>query len=293
MKPVPSNKVVQRRLLAWYSRHRRDLPWRQTRDPYAILVSEVMLQQTQVDRVVPKYLAWLKHFPTVQTLARAPLRDVLRLWSGLGYNNRAARLRQLARVIVDDHGGRFLTTSDELLDLPGIGPYTARAVSAFAFNQRLGMIETNVRRVTSRVFFGLRPVTDQALERQVEAVVPADDQYGQWHHALMDLGATVCVSRRPKCAICPLRSQCRAYPAILKAEPRRRSSRPTFIDSDRFWRGEIIRQLIRQHRYQVSSLHRVVARVGQISAPRFRTILAALKRDGFVIVNSGHVQLIS
>jgi A/G-specific adenine glycosylase len=172
---------VKRYLLAWYSRNARDLPWRHTRDPYAILVSEFMLQQTQVARVVPRYLEWLVRWPTVETLAAAPRADVIRAWQGLGYNRRAVNLHRAAQAVAA--GG----WPEDLTELPGVGPYTAAAVGCFAFGRNVLPEDTNVRRVQERTGFAFD---------------------GSCAQALMDLGATVCLARVPRCGACPLAASC-------------------------------------------------------------------------------------
>ncbi len=284
-------KLIHRRLLGWYSKHQRNLPWRRTRDPYKILVAEVMLQQTQADRVIPKYRSWLKTWPTVAALARAPLHQVLRAWSGLGYNRRAVHLRQAARIIRHEHGGIVPDTITGLEALPGIGSYTARAIAAFAFRQRTGLIDTNVRRVVSRLQFGLGgPRTDRQLARAINRLVPtrATDT---WHHALMDLGATVCVSRRPKCQVCPLRTVCRAYPRIL--EQPIRSAQPTvsFVDSDRFWRGRIVAVLLQQPRTSLKALPDRLATHGQLGSARLRRLVRDLATHGLVTRQGGYLKI--
>jgi A/G-specific adenine glycosylase len=168
-------------LLAWFDAHGRDLPWRRTRDPYAILVSEVMLQQTQVERVVPRYLYWLERWPTVDALARATPADVIRAWQGLGYNRRGVNLHRAAQWIAA-HGW-----PEDLTELPGVGTYTAAAVASFAFGRPVLPEDTNVRRVRERTSRSFSPAAGQAL---------------------MDLGATVCLARRPRCGICPLAAGC-------------------------------------------------------------------------------------
>lgn len=273
---------IQRRLLAWHGRYQRDLPWRKTRDPYKILVSEVMLQQTQVDRVIPKYLAWLKTWPTVKALAGAPLRQVLQAWSGLGYNRRAVHLRLAARMVIDAYGGKIPTTVEALETLPGVGAYTARAVMAFAYRKKVGLIDTNVRRVIGRVEFGVRgPQSVHQLQTAVDRLVP-DRTPDTWQHALMDLGATVCVSRRPKCEACPLQDFCQAYPAILKLTMTR--SRPTvlFVHTDRFWRGRIMALVLEQPKVTVSILRRRLASYGNLAPDRFEKLLDDLAAQGLV-----------
>ena len=195
--------TVSARLLAHYRRTARDLPWRRTHDPYEVLVSEVMLQQTQAARVTPAFDRFIKRFPTLEALAAAPLGAVLREWSGLGYNRRARDLHRIARL--SPHG--LPDTVAELDALPGIGAYTAGAVASFAFGQRVPFADTNIRRVLGRVFLG-RPGTDQEAVALDARAMPKRSS-DLWHHALMDLGATLCKPRRPLCDTCPLRSDCR------------------------------------------------------------------------------------
>jgi A/G-specific adenine glycosylase len=212
--------AAHERLLAWYAAHGRDLPWRHTRDPYAILVSEVMLQQTQVERVLPKYREFLARFPTLAALAAAPTSEVIRAWAPLGYNVRAVRLQQIARQAVTECGGALPETVDGLLALKGIGRYTAGAVSCFAFGAPVATVDTNIRRVLWRVFRGVEPAAwpqGQAAARDALALaqwaLPAASAY-DWQQALMDLGATVCVSRRPACERCPLATCCAALAEV-------------------------------------------------------------------------------
>lgn len=210
--------LAWRALLAWYAAEgRASLPWRHTRDPYAVLVSEVMLQQTQVERVLPKYRAFLDQFPTLDDLAAAPVADVIRAWAGLGYNMRAIRLHEIARQAVERYGGALPGSLDELLELKGIGRYTAGAVACFAFGLPVATVDTNIRRVLWRVFRGVEPYmwpADTAFQRQMLALaewaLPPDGAY-DWQQALMDLGATVCLARRPLCERCPLAASCAAY----------------------------------------------------------------------------------
>lgn len=200
-----------RRLLRWYARNHRPLPWRRTKDPYRILVSEVMLQQTQVSRVLPKYREFIRAYPSLDALARASTRAVRELWYPLGYNIRPVRLRDIARTAVRRFKGRLPSTREELLSLKGIGPYTAGAVLTFAFGKAEPIVDTNVRRVLRRVFFGGRPVPDAALWRLSGRLLPQRDGY-DFNQALMELGATVCTTRAPSCRTCPMRPLCRAAP---------------------------------------------------------------------------------
>jgi A/G-specific adenine glycosylase len=216
--PLPdsaSRQWFRRRLLAWYRKHGRDLPWRQTRDPYRILVSEVMLQQTQVERVEPKYREWLDRFPTFEALAAAAETDVVRTWYPLGYNIRPRRLHAIAREAVDKYGGRLPADEETLRSFKGIGAYTAGAVMSFAFGKRAAILDTNVARVLSRIFVrGDRTrshATDRHLWNISRTVLPHRHVF-DFNQALMDFGATVCTARKPQCLLCPMTSNCRAYP---------------------------------------------------------------------------------
>ena len=215
---VTRRNEVQRALLAWYARDGRGhLPWRHTRDPYAVLVSEMMLQQTQVERVLPKYREFLDRFPTLADLAAAPTSDVIKAWAGLGYNTRAVRIQEIARQAVASYGGKLPDTLDGLLALPGIGRYTAGAIACFAFDLPVATVDTNIRRVLWRVLRGIEPGAWAGGERAArkalalaEWALPVEQAY-DWQQALMDLGATICVARRPACERCPLVRCCAAY----------------------------------------------------------------------------------
>jgi A/G-specific adenine glycosylase len=206
--------LFQRRLLAWYRRHGRDLPWRRTREPYRILVSEIMLQQTQVDRVLPKYRQFLDRYPTLEALASAPVADVRRLWYPLGYNVRPLRLHAIARETLARYGGRLPDSADTLRQLPGIGRYTAGAILAFAHGRDVAVLDTNVRRVLGRVFLGPRRLRrlrgEKTLWDLAERLVPRGRGY-DFNQALMDFGATWCTPRRPQCAPCPMRGFCATF----------------------------------------------------------------------------------
>lgn len=247
--PLTAEQVetIRRGLLGWFDVHARDLPWRRTRDPYAILVSEVMLQQTQVDRVIPYYERWLAQYPDVAALAAAPTADVITAWAGLGYNRRAVNLQRTARFVVVERGGHFPDTVADLLALPGVGPYTAGAIAAFAFEQDVAFIDTNMRRVLHRLVFGPDVLHQLRHDREVLPVarqlVPAGDGW-RWNQALIEFGALQCTARKPACLICPLREVCASYPAILSAlteQPRKpRNAQPAFAGSNRYYRGRII-----------------------------------------------------
>lgn len=208
------------RIVAWQREHgRHDLPWQGTRDPYRVWLSEIMLQQTQVPRVIPKYREWLRRYPSIEALAQAGTREVREAWYPLGYNARPLRLREIARAAVRRHGGRLPQTRDELLAFKGIGRYTAGALLSFAFGQDAPILDTNVRRVLRRVFAGdrARP-SERALWTLAADVLPAGLAY-EFNQGLMDLGATVCTARRPRCRACPVAKGCASYPMPGAAEP--------------------------------------------------------------------------
>jgi len=229
----PDNAVAfRRRLLRWFRRYGRDLPWRRTRDPYRVLVSEVMLQQTQVRRVEEYYHAFLERFPTLETLARARPATVREHWDGLGYYRRAANLHRLARQVVRDCAGRLPAEPDRLLDLPGIGRYTAGAVAAFAFERAEPAVDTNVARVLRRAFHPRTPSRPDhpRLWQTAAALQPRRGATAwAWNQAIMELGALICQARVPRCGDCPVRSECKTgrRTAARKATPtpRRRAPR--------------------------------------------------------------------
>lgn len=245
-------RLIQAAVLAWYGEVARDLPWRRTTDPYAILVSEVMLQQTQVARVVERWERWLERWPTPEALAAAAPADVLREWVGLGYNRRALRLRE-ACAVVARHGW-----PDPLTQLPGVGAYTAAAVRAFAFDEAVVPVDTNVRRVFAR--------TGAAMEGPPEL-----------GHALMDLGATICTARRPRCEACPL-DACGSRGRVAEAPPRSRSAE-RFEDSDRFVRGRVVAALAAGEA------------LPDFPPPRLARALEGLERDGLIVRHADGVRL--
>ena len=204
-------RAFQHRLISWYRKYGRDLPWRRTRDPYAILVSEVMLQQTQVQRARLYYAKFLQRYPTVEELARADEGEVRETWEGLGYYARARNLQYAARKIVAEHNGRFPKRSEELTALPGIGQYTAGAVLSFAFRRDAAILDTNAARVLTR-FFALPPEqqTTNFLWTVARQVTPSGQAH-LFNQAIMDLGATICIARTPRCTACPLRTVCRYF----------------------------------------------------------------------------------
>jgi A/G-specific adenine glycosylase len=237
--------------VAWGDRYLRALPWRATRDPWAVLVSEVMAQQTGVDRVVPYWHAFLTRFPTPAACAAAPAGEVVRLWSGLGYNRRAVNLHRCAAAVAERHGGTLPDRLDDLLALPGVGPYTARAVLAFAYERPIGVVDTNVGRVLAR-WQGrpLRPAEAQALADALVGAA-AEGRAWTWNQAVMELGGTVCRRRRPDCRACPVRRWCAwAAAGLTPPDPADGSAgvstgQPRFEGSDRQGRGRLVEALCR------------------------------------------------
>jgi A/G-specific adenine glycosylase len=211
----PDRRRFRQRLLTWYRRHGRDLPWRRTDDPYHILVSEIMLQQTQVDRVLPKYAEWLDKYPSMQVLATAPEQEVFRTWYPLGYNIRPRRLQSIARESVARYGGQLPSDEATLLSFKGIGAYTAGAIRSFAFRERAAILDTNVARVLFRVFVATGDPKAHAMKKHLwtlSATVMPQRHVFDFNQALMDFGAMICVARHPKCPVCPMKKGCRAYP---------------------------------------------------------------------------------
>jgi A/G-specific adenine glycosylase len=283
---------VQAAILAWYDARGRALPFRGTRDPYRILVSETMAQQTQIARVGPAWAAFVARFPTFAALAQASTADVLRAWQGLGYNRRALNLQRAARAVVDEHAGALPRAVGDLERLPGIGPYTARAVASIAFGEPVAAVDTNVRRVIGRVVAGdagaLRPVE---LQRVADSFVPPD-RAADWTHAVMDVGATFCRSSAPACAACPAAPWCafRAAGAVTPGAARRATSgaplagpqpppRPAFETSTRWLRGRIVDRARATHADGWTSFREPIGPhpVGEVVA-----MLAILEREGLL-----------
>jgi len=206
---------VRGRLLEWYERSRRDLPWRRSRDPYAIWVSEIMLQQTRVAVVVERYLAFMARFPTLLSLAQAPEQEVLALWSGLGYYRRARMLHKAAQFVAEHYGGNLPKTAEELRSLPGIGAYTAAAIASIAYGERVAVVDGNVERVLCRLEgwkAGSRADGGALIRRKIEklaAELVCPERPGDSNQALMELGATLCLPRNPQCLVCPVAADCK------------------------------------------------------------------------------------
>ena len=271
----PKNvNAFPRRLLRWYRRNGRDLPWRHTRDPYAILVSEFMLQQTQVSTVTPYYDEWLCRFPNFAALARASENDVLHAWQGLGYYARARNLHVTAQRVVSQYGGRFPRSIDQMQQLPGIGKYTAHAVATFAFNQPVPIVEANTARVLSRLFNfrdAIDSVTGQKILWQYAATLLTKANARVYNSALLDVGALVCIPREPKCGICPVKTFCRAKNPETLPLRKSRSATERLVEKHAFvirqgkillqksfrrWRGMWILPPLATHRCNQRSVRR-------------------------------------
>lgn len=251
---MPAHAQLQAAVLAWYDEHGRDLPWRRTRDPYATLVSEVMAQQTQIARILERYDRWLERWPTAAALAAATPAEVLTEWVGLGYNRRALRLRSACAIVARDG---WPQDSAGLRALPGIGPYTAAAVASFAFGERVAAVDTNVRRVATR------------LHSTPDALLPAV-RHEDWNQAAMELGARVCTARAPRCETCPAAAWCPSRGHV--APPRAaRSPGTRFEDTDRWARGRVI-----------AALAAGEGLPEQMAPERLARVLAGLERDGLI-----------
>jgi A/G-specific adenine glycosylase len=293
-----------RPLLAWYRENGRRLPWRGAADGYRVAVSEFMLQQTQVERVIPIFRRFLRSFPSWRRLAAADSAAVTRAWKGLGYNLRALRLKRLAEEVVARHAGRLPEDLPSLLALKGIGPYTARALLVFVHRRDLLAPDTNVRRVLSRFFLG--PTADPAAvdERTWgawEKALRKGEGYDV-NQALMDLGASVCKARKPLCHACPLRTRCASFPRILHLEPERlprmkKAARERLDEHgipNRVYRGRIIDRL-RTGDVTASGLmelgRAVRERFGRKHLPWLKTVIAGLEKDGLVRSKGGRLRL--
>ena len=268
-------------VLAWFDARGRALSFRDTRDPYAILVSEVMAQQTQISRVVEAWSRFLDRFPTVMELAAASPADVLRAWRGMGYDRRALNLQRAATVIVAEHDGKVPRDLAALEALPGIGPYTARAVASIAFGAAVGAVDTNVRRVLGRALGGEEGLAPAALQVAADASVDPM-RPGDWTHAVMDVGATLCRPARPRCDDCPLVGWCRfaaSSPTVAPRKPRDGRAREPFRASSRWLRGRIVDRL---RDAEGASWIVVEAPIGDHDEDAIEAALAALARDGIV-----------
>jgi A/G-specific adenine glycosylase len=258
----------QQHILDWYAHNQRDLPWRRTRDPYHILLSEVMLQQTQVQRVMPKFEAWLKRFPTILSVAHASVADVLALWSGLGYNRRVLNFKKTAETICTQYNGIFPKTEKELLSLPGIGLYTARAVLCFAFNQQVAVVDTNVRKVILTQVKG----EEKDMQQIAEQLLPAGRAY-EWNQALMDYSS-----------------------AMLKEHKIPIPKQSRFIGSHRYYRGRVLKALLKTKLLSINDIGRLIKEdYANTNEEKvwLQNLLQALSREGFIVINGDLLTLVS
>lgn len=288
---APQIKTFQDKILTWYAAHQRDLPWRKSRNPYRILVSEIMLQQTQVNRVIPKYEAWFAAFPTIADLAKAPVAEVLKYWSGLGYNRRALNLKKTAQVVVEQYGGVFPQTEKKLLALPGIGQYTARAIMCFAFDQQVSVVDINVKKVILVEVLGARDhvlgslrvgdsnrdssvpfQTDNVSEKEIaeiaDQLVPHGRAY-DWNQALMDYSSM-----------------------MLKKEKIDIPKQSTFKGSRRFYRGQILKVLLKEKKVDIDVLGSLVKKdFSDEDNELLEGILKELQKEGFIAIKQGCIEL--
>jgi A/G-specific adenine glycosylase len=298
-------KFIQKALPAWYARHgRRALPWRTVRSPYRTLVSEFMLQQTQVDRVVPHFEAFVARFPGFASLASATVAEVVRAWKGLGYNARAIRLKAVADVVVAQYAGAMPSDTLSLAALPGIGAYTAAAIRAFAFDIDDAPVDTNVRRIVHRLNFGVEyptRATPRELAALARSLVPAGGAH-EWNSAMMDLGSAICTSRAPQCSRCPAQRACAAAPIdAAELAARRRASAPAarepvrFEKTARYARGRIVdrlRDLLPGERISLLDLHRSLeSQLPGRSVRDVAVLVERLERDGLVAGDGDRIAL--
>ncbi len=294
-------KRVQNRLLGWYKKNGREFLWRKTSDPYTILISEVMLQQTQSRRVEEKLPAFLKRFPNFVSLANASKAEVIRAWQGMGYNNRAVRLLELAKQVVNEHNGKLPRDIDNLRQLPGIGRYTSHAIACFAFRKRNAVVDVNVRRVLSRLLWKMKTPADTKNEKEIwkiaekilstSRVVNPRDTYS-WNQTLMELGSTICLARKPSCSICPVQDVCSSKHLMnfraKRLNPQSSNPEPLYKGIPRrIWRGKIVETLRHLNGKGSMKLIQLVQKVKDNAVTRkdymyFEDIIQRLERDGIV-----------
>jgi A/G-specific adenine glycosylase len=289
---TPSRSLTERerlrefrqRLRRWFLRYQRQLPWRTRQDEYRVFVSEIMLQQTQVSRVVPIFEQFLKRFPTFVSLAHAPQRDVISAWKGLGYNRRALALQRSAKIVLREHGGHLPSDETTLRQLPGVGAYTAQAIRAFVFNEPVIALDTNAERILARYFHN----SDVLARQKVQPLLKRLASLGMGRRvdaaSLMDFGALVCTARTPRCSECPLRASCRSARRFLSgnvaAKTRRRGI--PFRLTDRFLRGRIV-DLLREKKYKKSQMLQTLRGLRpDLQSETFHRLLGDLEREGLI-----------
>ena len=296
-----NHTYFHKQLLSWYKDVGRKLPWRETNDPYKILVSEIMLQQTQVSRVIDKYDSFIRQFPDVYSLAQASKSTVIREWSGMGYNKRAVNLHRTAQIIVQNHNGQVPKSLESLVALPGIGRYTASAIANFAFKLRVPVVDINIKRVIGRGDHGSSFDTDKLAWDTATKYLPEKTKTPDWHQALMDLGATVCTSRKPSCESCPIVLNCSASIRFVFTKnntkmgtPSSKKTNPTFVGSNRFYRGRIVEEL----RGRIDPIE--IDKLGSLIKPDysahtdkiwFEKLINTLVKDGLIEKEKGMASL--
>ena len=293
-------KTIANNLLEWYRIHSRDLPWQKTNDPYAIFVSEMMLHQTQVNRVIPKYIEFLNEFPTLQSLADATAGAVIRAWAGLGYNRRAIWIHTSAQDIVSRFKGRLPSNISKLETLNGVGKYTASAIACFAFKKSVPVIDTNIRRVMGRLFFGELPVREHKIHLMAASmlkVIP-NNYASEWNQGLMDLGALICKPSTPQCPECPMVGSCAYYLQShlpIKQSKQTKKSRPQktlqepFKGSRRYYRGRImqyLRALPLSTSTDLQTLKEILSKENKLlTTSSIYDLILMLRDEGLVITN--------
>ena len=287
-------KLIQKRILGWYRKHKRELQWRTTSNPFEILVSEIMLQQTQVNRVQEKLPVFLKRFPTVRTLASASTGDVIHAWRGMGYNSRAVRLREMARMVIREYRGTIPANTGELENLPGIGPYTAHAVACFAFHQHVPVVDVNIRRILSRLFAKMKRPDEVIAENEawnIASNVLPGDAYA-WNQALMDIGSIICTAKKPSCIVCPVQDCCASRHLgdgvhRTPMKDAKKKNEPSYEGIPRrIWRGRIVDALRAVDPAKSVSLMKLgkVVKPGFVKheLPWLRDLITKLESDGIV-----------
>ncbi|HAL56126.1 MAG TPA: A/G-specific adenine glycosylase [Bacteroidetes bacterium] len=299
--PGDRKSRITRAILRWYRKNGRALPWRNKRDPYRVIVSEVMLQQTQVSRVNVKYPIFLRRFPTLKSLAHAKTSNVIRAWRGMGYNSRALRLQQLARAVLDQHGGRMPREIDRLRALPGVGPYTSHAVACFAFHEQVPVVDTNVFRVFSRLFPKLLEKASTPQERvkgawEIGARMLPRGLAFEWNQALMDLGASICTAASPRCERCPVNRHCGSAFAVKRRARSKAKSEPARDGvPNRVYRGRVVEAL----RNLDANRSIPFPTLGRMLKPNFSRrdkawltkLLTDLERDGLIATRSSRTAI--
>jgi A/G-specific adenine glycosylase len=284
-------KNIHKKIFDWYEKNgRHDLPWRATKDVYHIVVSEIMLQQTNVPKVIEKYEKFIEKYPTVENLAQASQKDVIRSWQGLGYNRRAIYLHKMAQIITNDHAGVFPTEPIELIALPGIGPYTSRSVVVFACNQNVVTWDVNIVRVFCRLH-GERMAKDDLIEKWCIKLLP-QDRSRDWHNALMDLASMICTKRSPDCHNCPLKEVCGSFPnprdhEIKKKKEVGRTENGKHVPR-RIYRGRII-EYLRKESGHVNDIGSEIKKDWNKDKDEkwCKDILAILEKEGMIMCKKG------